>query len=94
MRNEGTADSWAEEALAVAKAATASTLQVDKLKVTTLLWRAAREAPQRSGGRKDDDGGSSEAQVRIRDFVPVSREGGARFTREIRPDGSFVDFNE
>jgi hypothetical protein len=29
--------------------------------------------------------------VRIREFVPVTREDGSVFTREIRPDGSVVD---
>lgn len=88
------ADSRADRALEVAEGATSATVQADRLRVSTLLWHAARGAPHRYGSRAEAPAGKAPRasfSVRIREFVPVTREDGTVFTREIRPDGSFVD---
>ncbi|WP_165844056.1 hypothetical protein [Phenylobacterium kunshanense] len=88
------ADARADEALDVAKGATAGTVQADKLRVSTLMWHAARAAPHRYGSKVEavvGKTGVSAISVRIRAFTPVMREDGSVFAREILPDGSFLD---
>lgn len=87
------ADTCADEALEVARRTTPATVQADRLRVSTLIWHASR-GPQRrrgSGAEADRKAQRTVGPVRIREFVPVAREDGSVFTREIRPDGSVVD---
>lgn len=89
------AEACAEEAVEIAKAATPATLQTDKLRVSTLLWRAGRAGGQRPGGGAEPGaGGPRRVIVEVRDFTAVTRDDGAVVTREILPDGSFVDGEE
>jgi transposase-like protein len=89
------AEACAEEAVENAKAATPATLQTDKLRVSTLLWRAGRAGGQRPGGGAEPGaGGPRRVIVEVRDFTAVTRDDGAVVTREILPDGSFVDGEE
>ena len=85
------ADACADRALAVAEACTAATVTVDRLKVSMLQWYATRRSPQRPAARPDPKDRDQPYDVRIRDFVPVARDDGSVFTREVRPDGSFID---
>jgi transposase-like protein len=86
------AEACAEEAVEIAKAATPATLQTDKLRVSTLLWRAGRAGGQRPGGGAEPGAGAPrKVIVEVRDFTPTTRDDGAVVTREILPDGSFVD---
>lgn len=94
---EVAADDCADRALAVAEASTPATVTVDRLKISMLQWYATRQTA-RGGGRsepvRDKEARGAEAadlDIHIREFVPVTREDGTVFTREIRPDGSVID---
>jgi len=79
---EMAADRRADEALLVAKNATAATVQADRLYVNTLQWRAATGAPRRYGARAEAaDGGADRAAPRL--IIEVRR-----FEKAVRPDGS------
>jgi len=85
------ADNCAERALEVADGATAATVQADRLRVSTLLWHAARGAPHRYGAKAEGREEERRIIIEVRDFVPVTRPDGTVIAREILPDGSFVD---
>ena len=97
LAREAQAECWAERALAVAEASDAATLNSDKLRVSTLLWHAARAAPARYGdraGREPEAGGPGRIIVEVRDFVPVTLADGRVVAREVLPDGRTADDDE
>lgn len=88
------ADTRADEALEVARRTTPATVQADRLRVSTLIWHASRGLQRRRCSPPEMQERKAErtvGPVRIREFVPVTREDGSVYTREIRPDGSVVD---
>ena len=91
------ADARADEALEVANGATAGAGQAGRLGVSSLLWDAAQGAPHRYGSKVEavvGKSGVASITARIRAFTPVMREDGSVFTREILPDGSFLDHED
>lgn len=97
------ADAAVDEALAIAAATTKETVTADRLKISTLLWRAVHGVPKRYGAKAGDPAAAANAAddkatrpilARIRRFEPVAREDGTVFTREILPDGSTLDHGE
>ncbi|MEW5685801.1 MAG: hypothetical protein AB1942_12860 [Pseudomonadota bacterium] len=89
------ADARADAVLAIAEQSTAATVAVDRLKIMTVQWHVQRTSPPRPAARPDGQKGAmgGDGQIRIREFVPVDGEDGRPFTREIRLDGSCVDFD-
>lgn len=89
------ADLRADQVLAIAEEATIGTVAVVRLKISTTQWHIQRTSPPRAPVRSDDSKAQEpeDGQIRIREFVPVEGEDGRPFTREIRPDGSCVDFD-
>jgi hypothetical protein len=90
---EMAADLRADKALAVAEAATAATVQADRLHVGALQWRAAKAAPRRYGTRSDvhDDAEHAQTQrliIEVRRFEKVTRPDGSVYVREVRPAAS------
>ena len=85
---EMAADLRADKALAVAEAATAATVQADRLHVGTLQWRAAKGAPRRYGTRSDVHDDLEDAQpprliIEVRRFEKVTRPDGSVYVREV-----------
>jgi hypothetical protein len=88
---EMAADRRADEALLVAQAATAATVQADRLYVNTLQWRAAKGAPRRYGARAE---AAEAGEVRdgprliieVRRFEKAHRPDGSVYAREILPN--------
>lgn len=86
---EMAADHFAERALQVADASTKESAAADRLKVTTLLKRAALATPGR--GRKPEakpkKAEPQEVVFRVRHFERVVDADGRAFVRELKPEG-------
>lgn len=85
----------ADQILDIAMKTTPATAAVNRIKINTGQWHIERTAPARAPARPDGVQGKDipGGQVRIREFVPVDGDSGRPFTREIRLDGSCVDFD-
>lgn len=93
------ADTQAYQALEVAMG-TNPGVSGDRLRVSTLLWHAAKGCPARYGtaaekvrkpGEELPPPPMRNITVRIRDFQPLTLPDGRTITREMRRDGSHVD---
>lgn len=77
----------ADRALEVAEATTAATVSADRLRVSTLLWHAAKAAPEIYGsGKAAKRDQPVEYVVRIRQFENYVGEDGRTYVREILPE--------
>lgn len=84
------ADYCADHALDVAEAVTKETVQQAKLRVDTLMQRAALLAPQRWSGKGGGAGAGSrpvEVVFRVRHFQRMTGPDGKDFLREVLPEG-------
>lgn len=85
------ADYCADHALDVAEAVTKETVQQAKLRVDTLMQRAALLAPQRwsgkGGGAAAAKSGPVEVIFRVRHFQRMTGPDGKDFLREVLPEG-------
>lgn len=94
IAREAAAELRADEALAVAQATTPATVTADRLRVSTLLGRAALDAPHDWGGKPAPAARSSETVevvFRVRHFEKVVGPDGKAFVRELRPEGEAQD---
>lgn len=80
------ADLWAERALKVAEDSTSATATVDRLKVSTLIWRAERAAPERYGGKTQVRKEPRRVILEVRKFELAKRPDGQTYLREIMPE--------
>jgi hypothetical protein len=82
------ADLWADEALRIARETTAASASADRLRVATLLGRAAVDSPQRWGGKAApaERPEASEVSFRFRRFEKVVGPDGRTVLREVFPE--------
>lgn len=80
------ADHFAERALDVAEASTRETAAADRLKVTTLLKRAALATPRKTVA-KPKKAEPREVVFRVRHFERVTGPDGQVSVREVKPEG-------
>jgi hypothetical protein len=81
------ADRNADEALVVAESATPPTVQVDRLKVSTLFKHAALTAPHRWGGKAGSEPPPPQkVRYYVKRFERVILKDGTTVIREAKPD--------
>jgi terminase small subunit-like protein len=88
MAREMAADLQADTALVVAEAATAASVQADRLRVSTLMKHAALAAPHRWGAKAEAAGSAPrKLTIYIRHFERVVLDDGSVVVREVPPEG-------
>jgi hypothetical protein len=84
MAREMAADLQAATALVVAESATATTVQADRLRVSTLMKHAALAAPHRWGAKAEaPDSAPRKLTIYIRHFERVTLDDGSVVVREV-----------